>query len=156
MQVTTNFTFLRGASHPEELVAEAAEYGYKEIGITDRNSLAGIVRAHTAAKKKGMRIIPGCRLDLLDGPSLLVYPTTNYAYSQLCSLLSLGNLRAEKGDCHLYKKDVYEYAGEFKLIAVPPTELNDHFQFEPSFKVVLKDTAIFVPTYTWRYRHYRG
>src|SRR5688500_17438782 len=110
LQVTTNFTFLRGASHPEELVAEAAEYGYSEIGITDRNTLAGIVRAHSAAKKKGIRIIPGCRLDISDGPSLLIYPTTGNGYSQLCSLLTIGNLRAEKGDCLLYKEDVFMYA----------------------------------------------
>ncbi len=87
LQVTTNFSFLRGASHPEELVEQAAALGYKEIAITDRNSFAGIVRAHVAAKKNGIRIIPGCRLDLLDGLSLLAYPTNIKAYSQLCNLL---------------------------------------------------------------------
>ena len=60
LQVTTNFSFLRGASHPEELVEQAAAYGYNEIAITDRNSFAGLVRAHVAAKAKGIRIIPGC------------------------------------------------------------------------------------------------
>ena len=70
LQVTTNFSFLRGASHPEELVEQAATLGYREIAITDRNTFAGIVRAHVAAKANGIRIIPGCRLDLLDGPSL--------------------------------------------------------------------------------------
>jgi error-prone DNA polymerase len=75
LQTTTNFTFLRGASHPEELVEQAAAYGYTAIAITDRNTFAGIVRAHAAAKKSGIRIIVGCRLDLLDGPSLLAYPT---------------------------------------------------------------------------------
>ena len=88
LQVTSNFSFLRGASHPEELVEQAAAYGYKEIAITDRNSLAGIVRAHAAARKFGIRIIPGCRLDLLDGASLLAYPTTIKSYSLLCNLLS--------------------------------------------------------------------
>ena len=107
LQVTTNFSFLRGASHPEELVEQAALYGYTSIAITDRNSFAGIVRAHVAAKKSGIRIIPACRLDLLDGPSLLAFPTDINAYSQLSSLLTVGNLRAEKGECHLYKADVY-------------------------------------------------
>ena len=65
LQVTTNFSFLRGASHPEELVEQAAAYGYNEIAITDRNTLAGIVRAHAAAKEKDIRIITGCRLDLI-------------------------------------------------------------------------------------------
>jgi error-prone DNA polymerase len=158
LQITTNFSFLRGASHPEELVAEAAEYGYHQIAITDRNSLAGIVRAHSAAKKKGMRIIPGCRLDLMDGPSLLVYPTNGNAYSQLCTLLTKGNLRAEKGDCHLYKKDVFEYADEFKLIAIPPNELNEHFEFDPAFKLALKEyrDAFGTNLYLAATRHYFG
>ncbi|HEU5053909.1 MAG TPA: PHP domain-containing protein, partial [Hanamia sp.] len=106
LQVTSNFSFLRGASHPEELVEHAAALGYKEIAITDHNSLAGIVRGHAAAKKNGIRIIVGCRLDLLDGVSLLAYPTNRKAYSQICNLLTTGNLRAEKGECHLYRSDV--------------------------------------------------
>ena len=96
LQVTTNFTFLRGASHPEEMVEQAAMYGYNCIGITDRNSFAGIVRAHTMGKKLGMRILPGCRLDLIDGPSLLAYPEDKEAYARISALLTIGNLRAEK------------------------------------------------------------
>ena len=69
------------------MVEQAAEYGYKEIAITDRNSLAGIVRAHVAAKAKGIRMITGCRLDLKDGASLLAYPTNKEAYTNLCELL---------------------------------------------------------------------
>lgn len=139
LQVTTNFSFLRGGSHPEELVEQALEFGYKKIAITDRNSLAGIVRGHAAAKGKDIHIIPACRLDLLDGPSLLAYPTTQQAYSQLSALLTEGNLRAEKGKCHLYKADVYRYAKGMKLIAVPPAALNLHFDFEPEFKNALKE-----------------
>lgn len=133
LQVTSNFSFLRGASHPEELVEQAAAYGYKEIAITDRNSLAGIVRAHAAARKSGIRIIPGCRLDLMDGPSLLAYPTTIKAYSLLCNLLSTGNLRAEKGECHLKKADVYEYAKGMLFVVTAPTALNEEFDFDKSF-----------------------
>ena len=103
LQVTSNFSFLRGASHPEELVEQAAKLGYKKIAITDRNTFAGIVRAHVAAKKNSIKIIPGCRLDLIDGPSLLAYPTNADAYATLCELLTKGNLRAEKGKCHLFK-----------------------------------------------------
>ena len=134
LQVTTNFSFLRGASHPEELVLQAVAYGYKEIAITDRNSFAGLVRAHAAAKKNGIRIIPACRLDLLDGPSLLAYPTNLNAYSRLSNLLTIGNLRAEKGECHLYKTDVYEYSKEIIFVIVPPDSLNDSFEFESAFK----------------------
>ncbi|CAN5411542.1 error-prone DNA polymerase [soil metagenome] len=133
LQVTTNFSFLRGASHPEELVEQALALGYTEIAITDRNTFAGIVRAHSAAKKKGIRIIAGCRLDLLDGPSLLALPTNKAAYSRLSNLLSKGNLRAEKGECFLYKADVFEYANDIKFIVLPPDELNQEFDFDPAF-----------------------
>lgn len=139
LQVTTNFSFLRGASHPEELVEQAQEYGYREIAITDRNTLAGIVRGHVAAKANNIRIIPGCRLDLLDGPSLLAYPVDKDAYSRLSALLTEGNLRAEKGKCDLYKADVYQYAKGIKFIAIPPSSLTASFDFEPAFREALKE-----------------
>ncbi|HEY0680609.1 MAG TPA: PHP domain-containing protein, partial [Chitinophagaceae bacterium] len=139
LQVTTNFSFLRGASHPEELVDQAADLGYKEIAITDRNSFAGLVRAHVAAKKKGIRIIPGCRLDLLDGPSLLAYPTNCKAYSLLSNLITNGNLRAEKGDCKLYTADVFLHSNGIKFIVLPPDVLNDQFDFDAPFKKALQD-----------------
>ncbi|RRN77997.1 DNA polymerase III subunit alpha, partial [Pseudoxanthomonas sp. SGD-10] len=139
LQVTSNFSFLRGASHPEELVETAALLGYSKIAITDRNTLAGIVRGHVAAKKQGIGFIPACRLDLLDGPSLLAYPTNLPAYSRLSSLLSVGNLRTEKGKCHLYRKDVFEHAEGIIFIVIPPTELNSNFNFPTTFVDDLKD-----------------
>ncbi len=139
LQVTTNFSFLRGASHPEELVQQAATLGYLAIAITDRNTFAGIVRAHAAAKKIGIRIIVGCKLDLLDGSNLLAYPTDRSAYSQLSSLLTLGNLRAEKGECHLYKADIYNHSKGVKFIVLPPDKLNDVFELDPSFEISLKE-----------------
>lgn len=139
LQVTTNFSFLRGASHPEEMVEQAAALGYPAIAITDRNTFAGIVRAHVAAKKVGIKIIPGCRLDLLDGPGLLALPTDRQAYANLSALLTLGNLRAEKGECHLYKADVYAHAAGSKFIAIPPGSLNAGFDFEPAFIEALQE-----------------
>lgn len=133
LQVTSNFSFLRGASHPHELVYQAAEYGYCEIAITDRNTMAGIVRAHTAAKEKGMRLIVGCRLDLVDGPGLLAYPVNKQGYAQLCALLTKGNLRTEKGKCELYKADVFAHAGDIKFVIVPPDQLGKRFHFGDSF-----------------------
>ncbi|MDQ6482142.1 error-prone DNA polymerase [Dyadobacter sp. LHD-138] len=138
LQVTSNFSFLRGGSHPEELVQQAALLGYSAIAITDHNTLAGIVRAHVAAKAKGIKIIPACRLELLDGPGLLAYPTTKQAYAGLSALLSLGNLRTEKGKCDLYKADVYAYAAGIKFIAIPPSSLNEQFDFDPSFEIALR------------------
>jgi error-prone DNA polymerase len=139
LQITTNFSFLRGASHPHELVEQAATLGYKQIAITDRNSFAGIVRAHAEGKRCGIRILPACRLDLLDGISLLAYPTNLSSYSQLTNLLTIGNTRAEKGECFLYKADVYHYLKGIKFIAVPPNTLNHQFNFETSFKNIIKE-----------------
>jgi error-prone DNA polymerase len=139
LQVTTNFSFLRGGSHPEEIVERVAELGYKAIAVTDRNTLAGIVRTHAEAKEKNIRLIPGCRLDLSDGPSLLAYPTNKDAYSLLSSLLTVGNFRAEKGDCILYKADVYAHDAGMKFIVVPPSTLQADFNFEPSFIKALEE-----------------
>jgi error-prone DNA polymerase len=139
LQVTSNFTFLRGASHPEELVEQAEALGYTAIAITDRNSFAGIVRGHVAAKANNIRFIPACRLDLIDGPSVLAYPTDREAYSRLSGLLTIGNLRAAKGECYLYKKDLYEHAQGMKLIVIPPHDLNQNFEFEEDFQSNLKE-----------------
>lgn len=137
LQTTTNFSFLRGASHPEEMVEQAFLFGHEKIAITDRNTLAGIVRAHAAAKEKEIKIIPACRLDLLDGPSLLAYPTDKEAYGRLSTLLSVGNLRTEKGKCEIYKTDVFEHSRGIKFIVVPPEELNRQFDFDKAFKISL-------------------
>ncbi|MFT4092021.1 MAG: error-prone DNA polymerase [Niabella sp.] len=139
LQVTTNFSFLRGGSHPEELIDQAVALGYTEIAITDHNTLAGVVRAHVAAKAKGIRIIPACCLDLADGPSLLAYPTNKDAYSRLSSLLTTGNLRTEKGQCILYKKDVYAYKQGLLFAVIPPAQLNDLFDYEDAFKKNLEE-----------------
>lgn len=83
LQVTSHFSFFRGASSADELFATAAAMGMDALGVVDRNSLAGIVRAWEAAKTTGVRLIVGCRLDLSDGMSILVYPTDRPAYSRL-------------------------------------------------------------------------
>ncbi|MBF9232190.1 error-prone DNA polymerase [Microvirga alba] len=106
LQITTHFSFLRGASSPRELFEQAKRLGLSALGIVDRNSLAGIVRAYEASKETGIRLVVGCRLDLTDGTSLLVYPTDKAAYSRLCRLLSLGKGRAGKGKCALTWDDV--------------------------------------------------
>jgi error-prone DNA polymerase len=139
LQVTSNFSFLRGASHPDELVEQAASLGYTAIAVTDRNTLAGIVRAHAAAKKHGIRLIPACRLDLQDGPSLLAYPTNIAAYARLSGLLTKGNLRTEKGKCELYKADVFAVAGDMKFIVLPPETLDQNFAFELAFHADLAE-----------------
>ena len=106
LQVTTHYSFLRGASSPEELFAAAASLGIPALGVTDHHSLAGMVRAHEAAKVTGVRLVVGCRLDLADFPPLLVYPRDRLAYGRLCRLLSLGKARAGKGQCLLRWADL--------------------------------------------------
>jgi error-prone DNA polymerase len=120
LQVTSNFSFLRGAAHPGELVARAAELGHRAIAITDRNSLAGIVRAHQAAKEVGFRLVVGCRLDLDDGTSLLAFPEDRAAYGRLTRLLTLGKRRAGKGECRLGYGDLLAH-GEGQIVVVLPT-----------------------------------
>lgn len=139
LQVTSNFTFLRGGSHPEELVEQAAKLGYNAIAITDRNTLAGIVRGHAAGRIHSVRLIVGCRLELLDGSPLLAYPTDLAAYGRLSTLLSEGNMRAEKGSCHLYKTDVYKYSEGIKFVAISPDSLNLSFKFDTSFHTHLQE-----------------
>ncbi|MFT6671811.1 MAG: error-prone DNA polymerase, partial [Afipia broomeae] len=119
LQVTSHFSFLRGASSCEELFAQAAMLSIEALAIVDRNSLAGIVRAHEAAKVTGVRLIVGCRLDLTDGMSLLVYPTDRPAYARLCRLLSLGKKRGGKAQCHLDWDDVVAYGDGLVAVLVP-------------------------------------
>ncbi|MEY9142053.1 error-prone DNA polymerase [Bradyrhizobium elkanii] len=119
LQVTSHFSFLRGASSCEELLTQAASLGIAAIGIVDRNSLAGVVRALEASRTTGVRLVVGCRLDLADGMSILVYPTDRPAYARLCRLLSLGKKRGGKGKCHLEWPDVAAYAEGLIAVLVP-------------------------------------
>ena len=123
LQAASNFSFLRGASHAEELVEEAARLGLAAIGIADRNTLAGAVRAHVAAKRAGIRLLTGARLDLADGASLLCYPRDRTAYGRLCRLLTLGQRRAGKGECVLHREDLLAHAEGQLLVALPPEHL---------------------------------
>ncbi|GGC83552.1 error-prone DNA polymerase [Chelatococcus reniformis] len=124
--VTTNFSFLRGASRPEELVVAAAYAGLRGIGIADRNSLAGIVRAHSAMRHKempqtGLKLVVGARLLFTDGtPDILAYPSDRAAYGRLCQLLTRGKRAAPKGECHLTVDDLAAHAAGQLMIVMPP------------------------------------
>jgi error-prone DNA polymerase len=124
LQCSSHFSFLRGASSCEELFAEAAMLGIEALAITDRNSLAGIVRAHEAAKVTGVRLIVGCRLDLTDGMQILVYPIDWPAYARLCRLLSLGKKRGGKAQCRLDWSDLVAY-GEGLIAVLVPDEADE-------------------------------
>ncbi|MGE0767948.1 MAG: error-prone DNA polymerase [Hyphomicrobiaceae bacterium] len=119
LQVTSHFSFLRGASSADELFAQAAYLGIETLAVVDRNSLAGIVRAREAAKATGVRLIVGCRLDLSGDLSVLVYPTDRAAYSRLCRLLSLGKKRAGKARCDLRWDDLVTYGEGLIAVLLP-------------------------------------
>ncbi|MBC7104244.1 MAG: error-prone DNA polymerase [Parvibaculum sp.] len=119
LAVATNFSFLRGASHAEELVMATEALGLSAIGIADRNTLAGVVRVHAAAKEAGIRLLVGARLVLQDGFEVIAYPQNREAYGRLTKLLTLGNRRAPKGECHLGMSDVLAYGEEHCFIAMP-------------------------------------
>src|SRR3954471_22256279 len=133
LDVTTNFSFLRGASHPDELVFRAAVLGYRAIAITDRNSLAGVVRAYDATRQvveqggTPPKLIIGARLVFADAPDVLVYPTDRPAYARLCRLLTLGKRRAEKGECLLYLSDFLE-SNEGMFATVVPDDCGTGYQ----------------------------
>ncbi|WP_157096437.1 PHP domain-containing protein, partial [Methylosinus sp. R-45379] len=124
LATATNFSFLRGASHPEEMVAQAMALGHIGIGVADRNSLAGVVRAHSylrehAAEAPGFRLAIGARLVFADEtPDVLCYPKDRAAYGRLCRLLTRGNMRAQKGECRLFLDDLLEFAEGQQLIAM--------------------------------------
>ncbi len=123
----TNYSFLRGASHPAEMVAEAISLGMKGIGIADRNSVAGVVRAWAFLKElqvktpemvEGFRLVVGARLVFADGtPDIVAYPVSRHGWGRLTRLLSTGNLRAQKGDCILNLEDLLDHCEDLLLIA---------------------------------------
>jgi error-prone DNA polymerase len=116
----SNVSFLRGASHPEELATAARDLGLAGLAVTDRNSLAGVVRAHAAAKETGLKSVVGCRLVFADGtPDIAAWVTDRAAYGRLCRLLSQGNLRMQKGDCHLTLADLVNWGKGLELAVLP-------------------------------------
>lgn len=129
----SNFSFLRGASHPAELVERAKALGHQAVGIADHNTLAGIVRAHTAARELDMRLIVGARLILTDGPDIICYPTDRTSYGRLSRLLSMGKMRAAKGECQISMRDVIAYSEGQVLIICPNLAPDDGIEDQLAF-----------------------
>jgi error-prone DNA polymerase len=150
LQTTSNFSFLTGASHPEELAAEASRLGLSALAVTDRHTLAGIVRAHVGARDAGLPLVVGARLDLWSSPwwdtrpapadavarGVLVYATDRPSYGRLCRLLTIGKRRAPKGQCRLTHADLAEHQGGLLAAALHPHAHDPGF---PSFLAALRD-----------------
>ena len=137
LAVTTNFSFLRGASHPQEYVKQAIALGLSGIGIADRNSVAGVVRAYGALRElnefireetgaeTGLKLIVGARLCFADDtPDILAYPQNRNAWGRLTRLLTVGKSRGEKAECILYLDDLIEHSAGLNLIVLPPARFH--------------------------------
>ncbi len=119
LQVTTNYSFLRGASHIEELLVAVRALGLRAMAVTDHNTLAGIARAHARAEEAGIKLIVGCRLDLQGSLPVLAYPTNRAGYARLCRLLTLGKGRAGKGGCTLAWADLAAHGEGLIAVLLP-------------------------------------
>jgi error-prone DNA polymerase len=119
LQCCSNYSFLRGASHAEELLLQARLDGMEALAITDHNTLAGIARAHARAKEVGIRFIVGCRLEITDGLPILAYPTDRASYGRLCRVLTLAKSRGEKGSFELWWPDLEAASEGIVAIVVP-------------------------------------
>ena len=148
--VTSPFSFLRGASDAIDLVLRALELGMDCIGIADRNTLAGVVRLHSAAREAGLKPLNGCRLDLVDAPSLLAYPRDRDGYGRLSRLLSLGKMRAAKGECELTLDDAAADQDRIAFIAWPQDDL-DAFEAElPRLRDAIPSLRHLAASYLYR------
>ena len=145
LQATSNFSFLRGAAHPEELVVQATALQHAALALTDRNSLAGVVRGHLAAKEAGLRYIVGARLDLSDGASALSFPTDRAAYGRLARLITLGRMRAPKGQCDIARADAWQYGAGQIFVLIPPDDSAE----EEAFAVELDAWAARFPGHVY-------
>src|ERR1044071_6638391 len=124
LHAATHFSFLRGVSSAEELFSAAALLGYDALGITDRNSVGGLVHALRASESTGVRLVAGCRLDLMDGSALLVWSEDRAGWSSLTRLLTSGKSRVdpkkgEKGQCFLHWEDVDSCSAGLVAALVP-------------------------------------
>ncbi len=128
LSALTNFTFLTGASHPEEMILRASEMGMPALAVADVNSVAGIVRAHTKAREIArdggpqIRLIPAARIILADGFQLTCLPRDRAAWGRLCRMLSLGQLRAAKGECRLELADLLAWGEGLEMLVLPPDQ----------------------------------
>ena len=128
----SNYSFLEGASHPEELVEACREQGLSALALTDRNGVYGIVRAHVRARRLGVHLIVGSQVDLRDGSELLLLVQDQEGYRNLCRLLTGGHLRSSKGECRLGWREVCRHSpGLIALWGIPPPDSGSHARTEP-------------------------
>jgi error-prone DNA polymerase len=129
----TNFSFLQGASHPDELVHRATKLGYRALAITDHSSLAGVVRAHGEAKKTGLKLLIGAEITPQDAPPLALLATDRKSYGRLSRLLTAGKVKAPKGECHITFDDVATHAAGLIATIVGPASVDEISKYREVF-----------------------
>lgn len=141
LHCVSNFSFLRGASQPEELVFRAQSLGYAALAITDECSLAGVVRAHVAAKEAGLKLIIGIEMQLNDGPRLLALAPNKEAYTEISALVTCGRRRSEKGQYSLFRADVVNLIHQALLIWLPQPLDEDGYRQQSTQLINARDRA---------------
>ncbi|HYZ32876.1 MAG TPA: error-prone DNA polymerase, partial [Crenalkalicoccus sp.] len=152
----SNFSFLEGASHPQELVLAARALGHAAIGLADRNSFAGLVRAHVAAQEAGLQFVPGARVALDDGCEYLAWPTDRAAYGRLARLLSEGRLAAPKGECRIARDALVAAAEGMVLALVPPAMPDDAFAQRLARDAAALRRSLALPLFCAAWHGFRG
>ncbi|MBW0143806.1 error-prone DNA polymerase [Sphingomicrobium clamense] len=150
LAVATPFSFLEGASDAIELVLAGMDKGMDAIGVADRNSLAGVVRVHSAAKAAGMKPLIGCRLDPVDAPELLAYPLTRTGYGNLSRMLSQAKMRCDKGECDIRLPEIAALAEDIAFIAMPDEDLDEFAKMLPALVRALPNMRHVAASYLYR------
>jgi error-prone DNA polymerase len=141
----TNYTFLRGASHPEEMIKQASKLGYSAIAITDECSVAGVVRAYAEARELKVKLIIGSEITLKDGLKLVLLATNLNGYGNLCELITLARSRAEKGCYELSRSDMPDSIDDCLVIWCPIEDANPH-----------PENADYAEQASWLAQHFTG
>ncbi|HWT07820.1 MAG TPA: PHP domain-containing protein, partial [Roseomonas sp.] len=152
----TNFSFLEGASHPYELVAMAKALGHAAIGVADRNSFAGVVRAHVAAQEHALRYLPGVRLCLVDGCEYLAWPSDRAAWGRLTRLLSEGRMAAPKGECRIDRAALVAHVQGSVMAMIAPEDIGPDFGTRLRADAVALQPHLAMPLFCAVAHRYRG
>ena len=152
----TNFSFLEAASHPDELVARAAELGYSALAVTDINTLAGVVRANTATKDcPSLKLIIGAEIRPVDAPPVVVWVKDRLGYANLCRLITTGRRRAPKGECHLTRDDIAGHAAGLLAGVVPPASEDFSVDEAHCYREIFSETCLLAEIHRGPHGQYR-
>ncbi len=155
LHAVSNFSFLRGASHPAELIDRACELGYRALALTDECSMAGVVRAHVRAKEQGLQLLIGAEFTLGCGLQFVALAATRRGYGQICQLITTGRRAAPKGSYQLTREDLLAC-----IAPVAPGASDAHGDRSPDCLLIWRPAPATIPaaqtTGRWLAEHYAG